>query len=264
MLTFYFSGADGIMTEKEILTAGMVGKRLRLEFSEEWDELIKTVVFSNGRITLDRLYTGEDMVIPAQILEKPLKALTVGVYGVGGDGNLVIPTIRVRGPVILPGVEPAGDQGMDPSLPVWDQILVMIGQLENLETEETVSLVDAINELAAIGEIVGENGATFIPSVSAEGILSWNNDRNLENPEPVNIRGPKGDAGETPRVEVLNITGGHRVRFITNGLISFFDVMDGQDGEDGTTPLRGRDYWTEADKTEIKSYVDQAILGGAW
>lgn len=35
-------------------------------------------------------------------------------------------------------------------------------------------------------------------------------------------------------------------------------------GEAGYTPVRGTDYWTDADKAEIKSYVDEAILGGAW
>ena len=30
------------------------------------------------------------------------------------------------------------------------------------------------------------------------------------------------------------------------------------------TPVKGVDYWTDADKAEIKSYVDEAILGGAW
>lgn len=30
------------------------------------------------------------------------------------------------------------------------------------------------------------------------------------------------------------------------------------------TPQRGRDYWTDEDKAEIKSYVDEAIIGGAW
>lgn len=39
---------------------------------------------------------------------------------------------------------------------------------------------------------------------------------------------------------------------------------DGKDGQNGTTPVRGVDYWTDADKAEIKSYVDTAILGGAW
>lgn len=35
-------------------------------------------------------------------------------------------------------------------------------------------------------------------------------------------------------------------------------------GADGYTPVRGTDYWTEADKAEIKAYVDEAILGGSW
>jgi len=33
---------------------------------------------------------------------------------------------------------------------------------------------------------------------------------------------------------------------------------------DGYTPVRGQDYWTEDDIAEIKTYVDETILGGAW
>ena len=33
---------------------------------------------------------------------------------------------------------------------------------------------------------------------------------------------------------------------------------------DFSMPVRGKDYWTDEDKSEIKSYVDEAILGGAW
>lgn len=39
---------------------------------------------------------------------------------------------------------------------------------------------------------------------------------------------------------------------------------DGTDGKDGKTPEKGVDYWTEADKQEIKDYVDSAILNGEW
>lgn len=46
-----------------------------------------------------------------------------------------------------------------------------------------------------IGE-KGDDGATFIPSVSADGVISWTNDKELPNPEPVNIKGGKGDPGE--------------------------------------------------------------------
>lgn len=41
----------------------------------------------------------------------------------------------------------------------------------------------------------GENGATFTPSVSLSGMISWTNDKDLPNPEPVNIMGPQGATG---------------------------------------------------------------------
>lgn len=42
------------------------------------------------------------------------------------------------------------------------------------------------------------------------------------------------------------------------------DGKDGSNGKDGYSPVRGVDYWTDTDRAEIKSYVDEAILGGAW
>ena len=41
----------------------------------------------------------------------------------------------------------------------------------------------------------GEKSATFIPSVSETGIISWSNDGGLPNPTPVNIKGPQGEKG---------------------------------------------------------------------
>ena len=40
------------------------------------------------------------------------------------------------------------------------------------------------------------DGATFTPSVSDTGDLSWTNDKGLQNPSTVNIKGKKGDKGE--------------------------------------------------------------------
>ena len=44
----------------------------------------------------------------------------------------------------------------------------------------------------------GEDGATFIPSVDDKGNLSWTNDKELENPTTVNIKGKDGANGLTP------------------------------------------------------------------
>ena len=43
----------------------------------------------------------------------------------------------------------------------------------------------------------GKDGVIFTPNVDEGGNLTWTNDGGLENPEPVNIRGPQGVQGET-------------------------------------------------------------------
>ena len=88
----------------------------------------------------------------------------------------------------------------------------------------------------------GQNGATFYPEVSADGIISWTNDRGLPNPNPVNIKGEKGDKGDK------GDTG-------ANGK----DGTNGKDGVDGYTPVKGKDYFTETDKAEIVSSVIEAL-----
>lgn len=73
----------------------------------------------------------------------------------------------------------------------------------------------------------GQNGATFTPSVSAEGLLSWTNDKGFANPEPVNIKGPPGDSGTgggIPAGCVLLWSGSEEE--IPTG----FALCDGQDG----------------------------------
>lgn len=47
-------------------------------------------------------------------------------------------------------------------------------------------------------------GATFTPSVSQNGDLSWTNDGGLPNPAPVNIRGPAGPSFTTAEKVVLS------------------------------------------------------------
>ena len=64
-----------------------------------------------------------------------------------------------------------------------------------IETEVLGDIVETDSD-SLIGT-PGRDGATFIPSVSEEGIISWTNDKDLENPTPVNIKGKDGEKGET-------------------------------------------------------------------
>ena len=169
MLTFYFNGAEGTMKVPQVLTSGMVGKKLLLEFSPEWAGLVKTVVFSNGTVTRDVVFSGNPVTIPAEVLAEPLKTLEVGVYGLGSGGEPVIPTVRAQGPVIHPGVKPSGDPSTDPTLPVWGQILAQLGDLSDLSTQTRENLVAAINEVLRRLEAVEEMDETLtLPGVAAD------------------------------------------------------------------------------------------------
>lgn len=50
----------------------------------------------------------------------------------------------------------------------------------------------------------GKQGATFTPYVSSSGELSWSNDDGKENPATVNIKGAKGDRGDSGVTTPIN------------------------------------------------------------
>lgn len=145
MLTFRFSGADGCMVVAETLTTGMVGKEVKLEFTADWDGLSKTAVFMAGEVTRDVAGVSGTAVIPAEVLAVPLQQLYVGIYGVSGDGT-VTPTIRAAGPVILPGIDPSGDAGTEPDLPVWAQLQTRIDDLQTTRNNYYCPVVEQPGE----------------------------------------------------------------------------------------------------------------------
>ena len=77
----------------------------------------------------------------------------------------------------------------------------------------TIYMFDTTLGWVSQGQLQGAKGTTYTPSVNADGDLSWTNDGGLANPETVRIVG--------------------------------------KDGTPGYTPVKGTDYFTEADKQEI-------------
>lgn len=90
-----------------------------------------------------------------------------------------------------------------------NEVLGVIGEMDTFK-QELIVMRDS-------GEF---DGATFTPSVSETGELSWTNDKGRENPETVNIH------GKSPTIEVTDIQGGHRVTITDVNGTSSFDVMD--------------------------------------
>lgn len=96
-----------------------------------------------------------------------------------------------------------------------------------------------------------QDGATYTPHLSENGILTFTNDRGLPNPEPVDITGPagkdgaagpagqrgeRGEAGFSPSVSVTEYTGGHQVSITYDGGVQVFNVADGAEGAPGKAP----------------------------
>lgn len=69
-------------------------------------------------------------------------------------------------------------------------------------TPENRSFNLVFSHLVGRQGVKGDTGYYFTPAVDALGNLSWNNNGELNNPETVNIKGPKGDGGT---VEITNI-----------------------------------------------------------
>ena len=86
---------------------------------------------------------------------------------------------------------------------------------------EVQRVKDILLEARESGEL---DGATFTPSVDTDGNLSWTNNRNLENPATVNIK------GYSPVILVRDIEGGHQLVITDNRQSQTVDVMDGTDG----------------------------------
>lgn len=151
-----------------------------------------------------------------------------------------------------------------------------------------------VNDKVAGAIYDAEDGATFTPIVDDEGNLYWVNDKGLDNPEPVNIRGQqgiqgiqgiqgeKGDTGMGLKIldyyESLsaleaavtspNVGDGYAVGTAhpyniyiygeTAGWVNHGELQ----GVPGYTPVRGTDYWTAADQEQIVADVLAAIGDG--
>jgi hypothetical protein len=128
------------------ITAGTVGLPVEFSFDSQWEGLIKTAVFKAG----DESQIAENLVtktvVPWEILDKPGLYLDIGVYGVNPDGTLAIATIWVNVGVIRDGANLAG-VSITPTLPIWKQLSMAIGNLPGLTTNAKDNIVEAINEI---------------------------------------------------------------------------------------------------------------------
>ena len=111
-------------------------------------------------------------------------------------GGVLTSQITLRGDIQSPEWirGPQGEPGFSPTIDVKedtdDTYILTITDVDG--SYDTPNLKGS----GGSGGGSGEDGVTFIPSVSEDGIISWTNDGNLPNPDPVNIMGPQGEPGQ--------------------------------------------------------------------
>ena len=122
----------------------MVGAEVEFEFSEDWSELTKAAVFTAGeekRSVLQTQWNGNVCRIPHECLAEPDRHLLVGVYGINGDGTIVIPTVYADLGMIFTGTDTEEAPGGEFTPPMWAQVC---SELENkLEKADMVTSISA-------------------------------------------------------------------------------------------------------------------------
>ena len=154
---------------------------------DDWEGFRKWVHFQDpGRTVHYVLPMYNDKITAEQMLD-----LTGGTWDVHVHGNYETDDedlVRIETEVRHLFVE--GDEigsPFPPLTPEFEEILVN-------RVEDAVGIAQSVRDDADAGEF---DGATFTPDVDDDGIISWTNDQGKENPAPKNIKGPKGDTGES-------------------------------------------------------------------
>lgn len=209
-----------ILQNKDPVTAENVNQiRCVVELDPAYADLVVRVCM-NGQFAT---------VVDGQCFAPPLQEgmCRLGVYGYAVDGEQLVQRISPEPCVFY--VRPGS----------YDPAAVETDAPDPTELESYYAKVQAL--LKDIGK--GVNGTTYTPSVSAAGEISWTNDGGKDNPEPVNIKGPKGDTG--PQGEQ-----GPKGEQGPQG-------EQGPKGDPGPAGADGKDYvLTDTDKTDIAAKVE--------
>ena len=267
LATIQVSGVQALVKKHEHIPAGVVGGTVTFEFTDpRWEGLSKTAVF-RGCVTRDVIMEGNNtVVVPYETVECPGKKLMVGVFGVDADHNLQIPTLWAQLGTVRAAADPSGDPSTDPVLPVWAQLQEEIEEVKNSQSDSgSIDLTGYATEqyvrdyaqpkgnyLTEHQDISGKLDASALPAAIndalAQAKASGAFDGADGQPGEKGEKGDKGDPGEKGEQGEQGIQG-----------LPGEKGEKGATGEDGKTPVKGIDYYTDADKAEMVNAVIAAL-----
>ncbi len=216
MITAFIKGQAIEITETVIVAESLNYLKAQFVFTtSDWNGLEKTAYFTQGEKTHSIKLDENNIAFPLHLSAGEWAVSVVGREYKNGD---LVERITTDTATITVKPFKAGTETPfpEPTPTETESLKAEIGNLPDLLTRDKTSLVNAINELYRKG---GTGG---------------------------------GENGFSPIVSVEEIEGGHRVTITDAEGEKSFDVLN---GTDGYTPIKGVDYFTEADKTEIANAV---------
>lgn len=143
--------------------------------------------------------------------------------------------------------------------------------------DPTTDINAIIDDLHKAGQNVKVVATNTLPAGSKASVTQSiaNGENQLTFYIPQGEKGEQGNVGPAPTLKIGTVTKLDPDQAPTvaltgdNGTYTLnMGIPQGNSGNDGHTPVKSTDYWTDADKNEIlnetKSYVDDAILNGKW
>lgn len=192
--------------------------------TDDWKDCTKTAIFENSKskVIKDVILSNDKCLVPWEVLGEKA-TIKVSVYGINLSEKITTDMAEFS----LNSTVSGGSATTEPTPDVYQQIIAMLDDIaQNGVTDEQIE--------RAVENYLSENPIGGVDETEVQRIVADYISANKE--ELKGDKGDKGDKGEPGN----------------NGI----------NGADGYTPIKGIDYWTEEDKTEIKQYVDNQI-GGA-
>ena len=219
-------------------------------FSDEWQGLSKYAVFSKK----DKAYTVEIKdgccFIPKEVLQESGN-IAIGVFGTNGSETdyLRISTNPVTA-LVSTGAYKEGDTPEPPTPDLWEEYL---NQVANAADNVIPYINKSDNHWYVYDPKAQKYVDSGVNSVGAKGDKGDKGDRGEQGIQGERglqglqgVQGDKGDTGEKGEKGDQGIQG-----------------IQGVKGDDGYTPIRGTDYWTETDQAAISADLDNKVANKA-
>lgn len=150
-------------------------------------------------------------VIPKSVTNVPIRDAVVAIQVFGYINDTILKSQIILGK--LGGSLPESDVEVDEqNLDIFSEISLNSAARHSHANTDTLNKISEADDGTMLfnGEEIkgggvagedgkdgedGEDGVTFIPSISEDGVLSWTNDGNLNNPDPITIKGKDGKDG---------------------------------------------------------------------